>query len=219
MKLLFILLLGLGFTQNISTQAYDIPVSFFAENYTYIENDENSNATAYRGTFDLSSFIDVNRGYTTYGFLKNCNDFQNFTISFENNECETPDGQNQVSFYCWDGECNGGASLYFNCPVVNEFYLYYGNDESINPECSMELWVVSDSHNGNGLIDELENEINELENELEELNQDLQFCEENQGDMNNDGALNVYDVLILVGIILDGDSGDIFDVMEIIKRV
>jgi len=39
------------------------------------------------------------------------------------------------------------------------------------------------------------------------------------GDMNNDGALNVYDVLLLVGIILDGDSGDIFDVMEIIKRV
>ena len=39
------------------------------------------------------------------------------------------------------------------------------------------------------------------------------------GDMNNDGSLNVYDVLILVGIILDGDSGDIFDVMEIIKRV
>ena len=39
------------------------------------------------------------------------------------------------------------------------------------------------------------------------------------GDMNNDGALNVYDVLIMVGIILDGDSGDIFDVMEIIKRV
>ena len=39
------------------------------------------------------------------------------------------------------------------------------------------------------------------------------------GDMNDDGSLNVYDVLILVGIILDGDSGDIFDVMEIIKRV
>ena len=39
------------------------------------------------------------------------------------------------------------------------------------------------------------------------------------GDMNNDGSLNVYDVLIMVGIILDGDSGDIFDVMEIIKRV
>ena len=39
------------------------------------------------------------------------------------------------------------------------------------------------------------------------------------GDMNNDGSLNVYDVLIMVGIILDGDSGDIFDIMEIIKRV
>ena len=39
------------------------------------------------------------------------------------------------------------------------------------------------------------------------------------GDMNNDGSLNVYDVLLLVGIILDGDSGDIFDIMEIIKRV
>ena len=39
------------------------------------------------------------------------------------------------------------------------------------------------------------------------------------GDMNDDGSLSVYDVLILVGIILDGDSGDIFDVMEIIKRV
>ena len=39
------------------------------------------------------------------------------------------------------------------------------------------------------------------------------------GDMNNDGSLNIYDVLLLVGIILDGDSGDIFDVMEIIKRV
>ena len=39
------------------------------------------------------------------------------------------------------------------------------------------------------------------------------------GDMNNDGSLNIYDVLLLVGIILDGDSGDIFDVMEIVKRV
>ena len=38
------------------------------------------------------------------------------------------------------------------------------------------------------------------------------------GDMNDDGSLSVYDVLILVGIILDGDSGDIFDVMEIIKE-
>ena len=39
------------------------------------------------------------------------------------------------------------------------------------------------------------------------------------GDMNNDGSLNIFDVLELVNIILDGDSGDIFDVMEIIKRV
>ena len=39
------------------------------------------------------------------------------------------------------------------------------------------------------------------------------------GDMNNDGSLNIFDVLELVNIILDGDSGDIFDVMEIVKRV
>ena len=39
------------------------------------------------------------------------------------------------------------------------------------------------------------------------------------GDMNNDGSLNIFDVLELVNIILEGDSGDIFDVMEIVKRV
>jgi len=43
--------------------------------------------------------------------------------------------------------------------------------------------------------------------------------ESDMGDLNDDGNVNIFDVLVLVNIILDGDSGDIFDVMEFIKRV
>ena len=39
------------------------------------------------------------------------------------------------------------------------------------------------------------------------------------GDLNDDGFINVLDVLELVNIIMNEDSGDIFDVMEFIKRV
>ena len=114
------------------------------------------------------------------------------------------DGIGQVQIYgdaghmlsCYWGMCYddifGPGHIMFNSSYPGLYFEINGENEFDNIESTvLTLWITG-----------------EFEDE-----------DSSMGDMNNDGSLNVYDVLILVGIILDGDSGDIFDVMEIIKRV
>ena len=93
---------------------------------------------------------------------------------------------------CYEGYCMDEelGDIMFNSSFPGLYFEMYGDDGDLE-STALKLWITG-----------------EFEDE-----------DTSMGDMNNDGSLNVYDVLILVGIILDGDSGDIFDVMEIIKRV
>ena len=126
------------------------------------------------------------------------------TPIFENGGLEDTDAEISISFIDLDSD-NNECRLDFrpyNNDVLNCEFIFY--------ESMSQMSITGYYSGGNALS-------------MVKLKYWLsgQFDDEDSsmGDMNNDGSLNVYDVLILVGIILDGDSGDIFDVMEIIKRV
>ena len=106
-------------------------------------------------------------------------------------------------------------------------YMSVGVDDFPNANFNIERNGVTISPNNSLLSNDNDNQtILDIDNNCEidfELVFHISGRFENEdtsmGDMNNDGSLNIYDILELVNIILEGDSGDIFDVMEIIKRV
>ena len=145
-----------------------------------------------------------------------------FIVSFDSNSSSTispseisglSNGKLEVGGFTGNGQ-NVGFNLYNDLVCCYELQCYLDNDM---PACEAEIGVSF-----------LFNENSEFEISLyNSSNLELKlwitgaFEDEDTsiGDMNNDGSLNIYDILELVNIILEGDSGDIFDVMEIIKRV
>ena len=116
----------------------------------------------------------------------------------------------------------GNFSAYNDDGNANELP-YNFNIESHNTTINTENSTLT----GNGENEEEQNLIFDIPSDCEidlELTLHIsgRFQDDNfglQGDLNDDVDVNIFDVIVLVNIILDEDSGYIFDVMEFIKRV
>ena len=156
-------------------------------------------------SIDVSNYLDLVSGYYTVSLI-NLN-FINSDFDYWGMEAKGLMGSPSISLESDDGDNNGdilrfnhsSTSISFDNPII------YGQDNGNHDEGLVTFPLIWGSNNELELIFRVSGVFTDESN--------------NMGDMNNDGSLNVYDVLIMVGIILDGDSGDIFDVMEIIKRV
>ena len=184
MKYLFILLLGLGFSQTeLTTRVYELPISFF--------NGETS-------VLDIYDLTGLDLEYGIISIIK----IENLDLNFESSYLP-------LDAFLQAKHILDGAHIWSDRQRVAVFPDYD------------ELSIRYDSGVGN-LLQDLRFKFDRGSGSFNVfLSITAEFPQESDdlGDMNEDGNIDVLDVIALVNVILDEDSGDIFDVMEFVKKV